>query len=133
MSAKNKALVQRWFDEVWNRQRVEAIDEMLPAVEGRTKDSKWTPLQIGQNGGDRLTERSGQRAGERQQVTTLEDGADRGRIGQQQPEGHGGDRRGNHRAQSDDTERRPEHTTGSGRCGRSVREGMRNDHAAPRP
>jgi len=26
---KNKALVQRWFDEVWNKGREEAIDEML--------------------------------------------------------------------------------------------------------
>ncbi len=25
----NKALLQRWFDEVWNKGRVEAIDEML--------------------------------------------------------------------------------------------------------
>jgi steroid delta-isomerase-like uncharacterized protein len=29
MSTENKALVQRWFDEVWNRGRVEAIDELL--------------------------------------------------------------------------------------------------------
>ena len=29
MSEENKALVRRWFDEVWNKQRVEAIDEML--------------------------------------------------------------------------------------------------------
>ena len=27
----NKALVQRWFNEVWNKGRVEAIDEMLAA------------------------------------------------------------------------------------------------------
>ena len=29
MSAENKALVARWFDEVWNRGRREAIDEMF--------------------------------------------------------------------------------------------------------
>jgi len=25
---QNKALVQRWFDEVWNKGRADAIDEM---------------------------------------------------------------------------------------------------------
>lgn len=29
MSEANKALVQRWFDEVWNKGRAEAIDEMF--------------------------------------------------------------------------------------------------------
>lgn len=29
MSEANKALVQRWFEEVWNKGRVEAIDELL--------------------------------------------------------------------------------------------------------
>jgi steroid delta-isomerase-like uncharacterized protein len=29
MSAENKALVVRWFDEVWNRGRRDAIDEMF--------------------------------------------------------------------------------------------------------
>jgi hypothetical protein len=29
MSTDNKALVLRWFDEVWNKGRVSAIDEML--------------------------------------------------------------------------------------------------------
>src|SRR5262245_52445160 len=29
MSSENKALLRRWFEEVWNRGRVEAIDEML--------------------------------------------------------------------------------------------------------
>ncbi|MDQ5845659.1 MAG: ester cyclase [Acidobacteriota bacterium] len=31
MSEENKALLQRWFDEVWNKGRAEAIDEMLSA------------------------------------------------------------------------------------------------------
>ena len=29
MSEENKALVRRWFEEVWNRGRAEAIDEMF--------------------------------------------------------------------------------------------------------
>ena len=29
MSEENKALIQRWFEEVWNKGRAEAIDEML--------------------------------------------------------------------------------------------------------
>lgn len=29
MSAENKALVERWFEEVWNKGRSEAIDEMM--------------------------------------------------------------------------------------------------------
>ena len=29
MSAENKALVARWFEEVWNKRRPEAIDEMF--------------------------------------------------------------------------------------------------------
>jgi steroid delta-isomerase-like uncharacterized protein len=29
MSEANKALIRRWFDEVWNRGRASAIDEML--------------------------------------------------------------------------------------------------------
>ena len=29
MSSDNKALVRRWFDEVWNNGRVEAIDELM--------------------------------------------------------------------------------------------------------
>jgi steroid delta-isomerase-like uncharacterized protein len=29
MSSDNKALVRRWFEEVWNKGRVDAIDEML--------------------------------------------------------------------------------------------------------
>ena len=31
MSAENKALVMRWFDEVWNKGRAEAIAEMFAA------------------------------------------------------------------------------------------------------
>ena len=29
MSLEDKALIRRWFEEVWNQGRVEAIDEML--------------------------------------------------------------------------------------------------------
>jgi steroid delta-isomerase-like uncharacterized protein len=29
MSTENKALVRRWFDQVWNRGRTETIDEIL--------------------------------------------------------------------------------------------------------
>jgi steroid delta-isomerase-like uncharacterized protein len=31
MSEENKALVRRWFEEVWNRGRAEAIDELFAA------------------------------------------------------------------------------------------------------
>ena len=31
MSAENKALVRRWFEEVWNQGRVETIDEVFAA------------------------------------------------------------------------------------------------------
>jgi steroid delta-isomerase-like uncharacterized protein len=31
MSAANRELVHRWFEEVWNKQREEAIDEMFAA------------------------------------------------------------------------------------------------------
>ena len=31
MSEENKALFQRWFEEVWNKGRAEAIDEMFAA------------------------------------------------------------------------------------------------------
>jgi steroid delta-isomerase-like uncharacterized protein len=31
MSEENKALVRRWFEEVWNQGRADAIDEMLAA------------------------------------------------------------------------------------------------------
>jgi len=29
MSERNEALIRRWFDEVWNQRREEAIDEMM--------------------------------------------------------------------------------------------------------
>jgi steroid delta-isomerase-like uncharacterized protein len=31
MSEENKALLQRWFDEVWNKGRVDAVKEMFAA------------------------------------------------------------------------------------------------------
>src|SRR5688572_9778699 len=31
MSAENKTVIRRWFDEVWNQGRVESIDELLAA------------------------------------------------------------------------------------------------------
>jgi steroid delta-isomerase-like uncharacterized protein len=31
MSEENKALLRRWFEEVWNKRRPEAIDEMFAA------------------------------------------------------------------------------------------------------
>ncbi len=31
MSAENEALTRRWFEEVWNKKRPEAIDEMMAA------------------------------------------------------------------------------------------------------
>lgn len=43
----NKALLRRWFDEVWNKQRPEAIDEMLAAdaiVHGLSDDPE-SPLK----------------------------------------------------------------------------------------
>ena len=42
MSEANKQLVRRWFEEVWNKGRVEAVDEMLGAnaiVHGLSDDS----------------------------------------------------------------------------------------------
>ena len=29
MSEQNKALVRRWFDEVWNQGREDAVDELV--------------------------------------------------------------------------------------------------------
>jgi SnoaL-like polyketide cyclase len=52
MSAENKALVRRWFEEVWNQGRAASIDEMLasdavvhglgPSVRG---PSEFKPFQ----------------------------------------------------------------------------------------
>jgi steroid delta-isomerase-like uncharacterized protein len=44
---KNKALLRRWFDEVWNKGRADAIDEMLAAdaiVHGLSDDPE-NPLK----------------------------------------------------------------------------------------
>ncbi len=41
MSEENKALLRRWFDEVWNKGNAEAIDEMFAAdgvVHGLSED-----------------------------------------------------------------------------------------------
>jgi steroid delta-isomerase-like uncharacterized protein len=43
MSAENIALVRRWFDEVWNKGRASAIDEML-APHGRVHGAGPQPL-----------------------------------------------------------------------------------------
>lgn len=43
MSEENKALVRRWFEEVWNKGRNEAIDEMFAAdgiAHGLSDDSE---------------------------------------------------------------------------------------------
>ena len=38
MAQENSALIRRWFEEVWNKGRMEAIDEMAsPDV-----DRSWT-------------------------------------------------------------------------------------------
>src|SRR6185436_10859282 len=47
MSEENKALVRRWFEEVWNKGRSDAIDEMLATdgvVHGLSEDAQ-TPLK----------------------------------------------------------------------------------------
>jgi steroid delta-isomerase-like uncharacterized protein len=47
MSEENKELVRRWFEEVWNRGRAEAIDEML-AEDGVARglaDASGQPLR----------------------------------------------------------------------------------------
>jgi predicted ester cyclase len=43
---QNKALMQRWFDEVWNKGRTDAIDEMMAAdaVAHGLSDDVSTPL-----------------------------------------------------------------------------------------
>jgi steroid delta-isomerase-like uncharacterized protein len=47
MSEENKALVRRWFEEVWNRGRAEAIDEMFAedAVARGLADASGQPLR----------------------------------------------------------------------------------------
>ena len=47
MLEENKALVRRWFDEVWNKGRSEAIDEMFAAdgIAHGLSDDPETPLQ----------------------------------------------------------------------------------------
>ena len=35
MSVENKAVVRRWFEEVWNKGRSAAIDEMLSGLHER--------------------------------------------------------------------------------------------------
>ena len=43
MSEANKALVQRWFQEVWNDRRPETIYELLhPQADGHTSNGKIT-------------------------------------------------------------------------------------------
>ena len=46
MSEENKALLQRWFEEVWNKGRADAIDEMLDenAVVHGLSDDPSSPL-----------------------------------------------------------------------------------------
>ncbi|HVQ40199.1 MAG TPA: ester cyclase [Pyrinomonadaceae bacterium] len=47
MSEENKALLRRWFDEVWNQGNAEAIDEMFAAdgiVHGLSDDES-TPMK----------------------------------------------------------------------------------------
>ena len=43
----NKALMRRWFDEVWNKQRPEAIDEMMAqdAIVHGLSDDPANPLR----------------------------------------------------------------------------------------
>jgi steroid delta-isomerase-like uncharacterized protein len=47
MSEENKALLQRWFEEVWNKGRAEAIDEMLAgdAIAHGLSDNPQNPLK----------------------------------------------------------------------------------------
>src|SRR5687768_14847657 len=45
MVAANKALVQRWFDEVWNQAREETIDELF-AVDGIAHGLGDTELDV---------------------------------------------------------------------------------------
>ena len=47
MSEQNKALVRRWFEEVWNKGRSEAIDEMFAAdgIAHGLSDDAEVPMQ----------------------------------------------------------------------------------------
>ena len=47
MSEDNKALIRRWFEEVWNKGRAEAIDEMFAAdgIANGLSDEKGEPLR----------------------------------------------------------------------------------------
>lgn len=47
MSEENKALLRRWFDEVWNKGNADAIDEMLDAegIAHGLSDDESTPLR----------------------------------------------------------------------------------------
>ena len=47
MSEENKALIRRWFEEVWNRGRAEAIDEMFAedGVAHGLADASGQPLR----------------------------------------------------------------------------------------
>jgi steroid delta-isomerase-like uncharacterized protein len=47
MSEENKALVRRWFEEVWNKGRSDAIDEMFAAdgIAHGLSDDEGSPLK----------------------------------------------------------------------------------------
>lgn len=47
MSEENKALVRRWFEEVWNKGRADAIDEMFAAdgIAHGLADDSGSPLR----------------------------------------------------------------------------------------
>jgi len=47
MSEENKALLRRWFDEVWNKRRSEAADEMFAAdgIAHGLSDDEGTPFR----------------------------------------------------------------------------------------
>jgi steroid delta-isomerase-like uncharacterized protein len=47
MSEQNRALIRRWFEEVWNKGNVEAIDEMFAAngVSHDFVDEKGKPIR----------------------------------------------------------------------------------------
>ena len=43
MSEENKKLVRRWFEEVWNQQNTDAIDQMFAPEARRTDSPNRTP------------------------------------------------------------------------------------------